>query len=143
MPHDREAAKDVDLGAVGGRGDQLDHSLRFRLGDHFGSKLRIDQQHVRSGVFDLLDALADQFADLFDRQIAQRCVSAELLDQQIGLLIDHVPPDTHEHLVGVLAVDATIENNDRYVGIKPVEFGREPGRIGRIGRARAGARRRR
>jgi hypothetical protein len=70
-------------------------------------------------------------------------VGAELPDHQIGLLIDHVLPETREHLGGVLAVDATIENNDRYVGIKPVEFGREPGRIGCIGRARAGARRRR
>ena len=87
MSHDRETAKDVDLVAARGRGDQLHHSLRFGSGDHFRSKLRIDQQHVRSGVLDLLDAFTDQFADLVDRQITQGRVGAELPDHQIGLLV--------------------------------------------------------
>ena len=77
-PHHVEAREQIDVFLLGGDGDQLDHVRGFRLDDHLGRELRIDQHDVGAGRADFFDAGADRGAMIVERMIADDRIGAEL-----------------------------------------------------------------
>ncbi len=69
--HHVEAAEQVDILRLRGGGDQFDHVLGFRLGDHFRRELRIDQHDIGADGADLVEAVADRGAVIGELVIAQ------------------------------------------------------------------------
>src|SRR6185436_12918353 len=60
MPHDLEAAEEIDGFALGCRRNQRDHTLSCWLRDHLGRELRINQDDVCADCPNLCEAGADQ-----------------------------------------------------------------------------------
>ena len=87
--HHVEAAEQIDVFLLRGRGDQLDHVLGFRLRDHLRRELRIDQHDVGAGGADLVEAVADRGAVVGELVIADDRIGAELPQHQVGLGGDH------------------------------------------------------
>jgi hypothetical protein len=60
IAHHRETLEQVDIFLLRGERNLLDHAFGFRLGNHGRRKLRIDQDYVAAGSFELLDAVVSE-----------------------------------------------------------------------------------
>ena len=83
--HHVEAGEQIDVLLLRGRRDQFDHALGFRLGDHLGRKLRIDQHHVGAGRADLFSPAWIMAPCVDARVAADHGIGAELPEYEIGL----------------------------------------------------------
>ena len=120
-------------------GDQRNHLVDVRFGDHSRRVLRIDQDDVRAGGLEASEALVQKRGVRRYCFVPQHRVRARLPQHQIGLLGDHRGVETREHIGSFLAVDAAVQHRDLVSREMTGEFLRQPARIGGSGRARTRA----
>src|SRR5262249_25076263 len=143
MPHDFEAAEEIDVFALCGRGDQRDHPLGLGLSDDLWRELRIDQDDIDDDRTNLCQATADQSIVPAKQVPANYGIGSKLPQYEIGLFRDDSGIEATEHVGNFLAADATVEHGERHLREMLLELDRKPAWIVSGRRTRTVARRRR
>ena len=143
MPHDIEAAEEIDVFALRRRGNQRDHALSFGLCDDLWRELRIDQYDIGADRPNFCEAGADQRIVPAEHVTTDDGIRSELPQHKIGFLRKNSRIEPAEHVGDFLAGDAAIEHGERQLREMLLELDCKPARIVCGGRARTGSRCRR
>ena len=130
MPHQREAMEQGDVLGLGRGRHQRHHPVNVGLGKHPRRVLRVDQDDVRADRLQADQPLVQSRSVRRHSFVAQHRIRAGLPQHQVGLLRDHGRVEAGEHVGGLLAVHAAVENREFLSGEVPGEFLRQPARIG-------------
>ena len=137
--HHGETVDDRHVLGMRRRGDGAFHLAVTRMLQDGGRELQVHQHHVDPRRLHALGAGADQFRRVGRIDVVQQIVGADLPDDEIGMIGDHVGVDPLERRARDLAADAAIEDADLHVGESRSQELRQPAGIGFVGPRRAGA----
>ena len=138
VPHQLEAAEQIDVGALGGLRDQIDNELRplMAAAQHLGRVLRIDQHDVGTGrPAQMLDAALQDRQMRLHRIAAKHGVGAELPEHEVRLLGDDVALEAGALVMVGVAVDAAVDHDEAMAGEAIRQLDPQPAGIRALWRA--------